>query len=66
MLNNKIDMLKVCAGQIKAYAERIESELKNVDYDSLYNVEILMRKIENEAGTGNFIVLDTYDELEEG
>lgn len=65
MLNNKIDMLKVTAGQIKAYAERIESELKYVDYDSLYNVEIFMRKIENEAGTGWSIVLDTYDELEE-
>ena len=65
MLNNKIDMLKVTAGQIKTYAERIESELGKVDYDSLYNVEILMRKIENKAGTGWFIVLDTYDELEE-
>ena len=52
MLNNKIDMLKVTAGQIKTYAERIESELGKVDYDSLYNVEILMRKIENKAGTG--------------
>lgn len=65
MLNNKINMLKVTAGQIKAYAERIENELKSVDYDSLYSVEILMRKIENEASTGYDIVLDTYDELEE-
>lgn len=65
MLNNKISMLKVTAGQIKAYADKIENELKSVDYDSLYSVEILMRKIENEASTGYDIVLDTYDELEE-
>lgn len=65
-VSRKINMVRVGAGNIKAWAEQIVETINDFDgYDSLQTAELLIDRIIREAEGTKDDILNAYDELEE-
>ncbi len=64
-VNRNVNMIRVGAGNIKAWAEQIVEIINDFDgYDSLQTTEILIDRIIREAEGTKEDILNAYDELE--
>lgn len=65
-VSRNINMIRVGAANIKAWAEQIVEAINDFDgYDTLQTAEILMDRIITEAKGSKDDILNAYDELEE-
>ena len=65
-VSRNANMIRVGAGNIKAWAEQIVETINNFDgYDSLQTAEILIDRIIREAEGTKDDILNAYDELED-
>ena len=65
-VSRNVNMIRVGAGNIKAWAEQIVETINDFDgYDSLQTTEILMDRIIREAEGTKDDILNAYDELED-
>ena len=65
-VSRKVNMVRVGAGNIKAWAEQIVETINDFDgYDSLQTTELLIDRIIREAEGTKDDILNAYDELEE-
>lgn len=65
-VNRNVNMIRVGAGNIKAWAEQIVETINDFDgYDSLQTTEILIDRIIKEAEGTKEDILNAYDELED-
>ena len=66
MVSRNVNMVRVGAGNIKAWAEQIVETINDFDgYDSLQTAELLIDRIIREAEGTKDDILNAYDELEE-
>ena len=64
-VSRNANMIRVGAGNIKAWAEQIVETINDFDgYDSLQTAELLIDRIIREAEGTKDDILNTYDELE--
>lgn len=64
-VSRNANMIRVGAGNIKAWAEQIVETINDFDgYDSLQTTEILIDRIIREAEGTKEDILNAYDELE--
>jgi len=64
-VNRNINMIRVGAGNIKAWAEQIVETINDFDgYDSLQTAELLIDRIIREAEGTKDDILNAYDEVE--
>ena len=64
-VSRNANMIRVGAGNIKAWAEQIVETINDFDgYDSLQTAEILIDRIIREAEGTKDDILNAYDELE--
>lgn len=64
-VTTNVNMIRVGAGNIKAWAEQIVETINDFDgYDSLQTAELLMDRIIREAEGTKDDILNAYDELE--
>lgn len=64
-VTTNVNMIRVGAGNIKAWAEQIVETINDFDgYDSLQTAEILIDRIIREAEGTKDDILNAYDELE--
>lgn len=65
-VSRNANMIRVGAGNIKAWAEQIVETINDFDgYDSLQTAEILIDRIIREAEGTKDDILNAYDELED-
>lgn len=65
-VSRNVNMIRVGAGNIKAWAEQIVETINDFDgYDSLQTAELLIDRIIREAEGTKDDILEAYDELEE-
>lgn len=65
-VTTNVNMIRVGAGNIKAWAEQIVETINDFDgYDSLQTAEILIDRIIREAEGTKDDILNAYDELED-
>lgn len=65
-VSRNANMIRVGAGNIKAWAEQIVETINDFDgYDSLQTAELLIDRIIREAEGTKEDILNAYDELEE-
>lgn len=65
-VSRNANMIRVGAGNIKAWAEQIVETINDFDgYDSLQTAELLIDRIIREAEGTKDDILNAYDELEE-
>lgn len=65
-VSRNINMIRVGAANIKAWAEQIVEAINDFDgYDTLQTAEILIDRIITEAKGSKDDILNAYDELEE-
>lgn len=65
-VSRNANMIRVGAGNIKAWAEQIVETINDFDgYDSLQTAEILIDRIIREAEGTKDDIMEAYDELEE-
>ncbi len=64
-VSRNANMIRVGAGNIKAWAEQIVETINNFDgYDSLQTAELLIDRIIREAEGTKDDILNAYDEVE--
>lgn len=65
-VSRNVNMIRVGAGNIKAWAEQIVETINDFDgYDSLQTAELLIDRIIREAEGTKDDIMEAYDELEE-
>ena len=65
-VSRNVNMVRVGAGNIKAWAEQIVEAINDFEgYDSLQTAEILIDRIIREAKGTRDDIMEAYDELEE-
>lgn len=65
-VSRNVNMIRVGAGNIKAWAEQIVETINDFDgYDSLQTAEILIDRIIREAEGTKDDIMEAYDELED-
>lgn len=65
-VSRNVNMIRVGAGNIKAWAEQIVETINDFDgYDSLQTTELLIDRIIREAEGTKDDILNAYDELED-
>lgn len=65
-VSRNANMIRVGAGNIKAWAEQIVETINDFDgYDSLQTAELLIDRIIREAEGTKDDILNAYDELED-
>lgn len=65
-VSRNANMIRVGAGNIKAWAEQIVETINDFDgYDSLQTAEILIDRIIREAEGTRDDIMEAYDELED-
>lgn len=65
-VSRNANMIRVGAGNIKAWAEQIVETINDFDgYDSLQTAELLIDRIIREAEGTKDNILNAYDELED-
>ena len=65
-VSRNVNIIRVGAGNIKAWAEQIVETINDFDgYDSLQTAELLMDRIIREAEGTKDDILNAYDELED-
>lgn len=65
-ISRNVNMIRVGAGNIKAWAEQIVETINDFDgYDSLQTAELLIDRIIREAEGTKDDILNAYDELED-
>ena len=65
-VSRNVNIIRVGAGNIKAWAEQIVETINDFDgYDSLQTAEILMERIKREAVETGENIMEAYYELEE-
>lgn len=65
-VTTNVNMIRVGAGNIKAWAEQIVETINDFDgYDSLQTAELLIDRIIREAEGTKDDILNAYDELED-
>lgn len=65
-VSRNVNMVRVGAANIKAWAEQIVETINDFDgYDSLQTAEILIDRIVREAEGTKDDILNAYDELED-
>jgi hypothetical protein len=64
-VSRNVNMIRVGAGNIKAWAEQIVETINDFDgYDSLQTAELLIDRIIREAEGTKDDILNAYDEVE--
>lgn len=65
-VSRNVNIIRVGAGNIKAWAEQIVETINDFDgYDSLQTAEILIDRIIREAEGTRDDIMEAYDELED-
>ena len=65
-VSRNVNMIRVGAGNIKAWAEQIVETINDFDgYDSLQTAELLIDRIIREAEGTKDDIMEAYDEIEE-
>ena len=65
-VSRNVNLIRVGAGNIKAWAEQIVETINDFDgYDSLQTAEILIDRIIREAEGTRDDIMEAYDELED-